>query len=142
MQGMPAIGAMAERAASAAGLEFTPNPAETMSRAGANWASPRALLVTYDSDDLDQNAALAAALEAGAAGRAAAAAASGGGAGGRGRGSVETAKLKGNHLTPVVLELQGAQLGPQLGRLGAIRVGDAAAARELAGTLVDFLRKP
>ena len=57
-------------------------------------------------------------------------------------GRVETTRLPGNHLTPVVLSLEGSQLGPQLSRLGAIQVGDAAAAQALARQLAEWMRKP
>lgn len=76
---MPALSAMADRAAAAAGLEFVPSPPETLARAKRSWASPKTLLVTYEKDDLDQNAQLAATLAERA--KAAAGAAAGAGAG-------------------------------------------------------------
>jgi hypothetical protein len=54
LRGMPALGAMAERAAAAAGLEFTPAPAETLKRAQARFRTRKALLVKFENDELDQ----------------------------------------------------------------------------------------
>ena len=76
--------------------------------------------MTYENDDLDQNAALEKAL---------------GGLEEGARPRVETVRLEGNHLTPVVLALQG-------GKLGAISVGKAEAARALAQRAAAWLARP
>ena len=52
---LPNLTALAERAASAAGLDFTPSPSETLERAKRGFDSPRVRLVKFDEDDLDQN---------------------------------------------------------------------------------------
>lgn len=140
---MPALGAMADRAAAAAGLEFVPSPQETLSRAKRSWKSPKALLVTYDKDDLDQNAQLAETLAARVEAGAAAGGAGGAGGGGAGaRQKVETEKMQGNHLTPCVLRLQSSDLPQQFSRVGNISVGDEKAARELGSRIGAWLAKP
>jgi len=122
LRAMPAVGAAAERAASAAGIEFTPSPSSTLSRARSGYAAPRTLLVKHESDSLDMCDELQAALEA--------------------RPGVRLLRRPGNHLSPVAIALAPAEASP-LGRLGrsvgAVRVGDAAAAAELATLLGAWL---
>ena len=55
MRNMPNLTALAERAAAAAGLDFTPSPEETLDAAKRRFVSPRVKLVTFQDDDLDQN---------------------------------------------------------------------------------------
>ena len=59
---LPNLTALAERAASAAGLDFTPSPEETVDGARRRFVSPKVKLVTFEDDDLDQNEDLEAAL--------------------------------------------------------------------------------
>lgn len=134
-QGMPAIGAIADRAAAVAGLEFVPSPSETLARAKHSWSSPKALLVTYNKDDLDQNAQLAETIAARAGG------AGEGAAGPKGQ-RVEAVRVEGNHLTPCVLRLQASDLPQQFSRVGNISVGDEKAARELGSKIAAWLAKP
>lgn len=126
LRSMPAVGAMAERAARAAGLEFTPPPEETLARARASFAPRNCLLLKFSDDELDQNAELLAAMEAAPVPPA-------------------TEKRAGNHLTPVVLRLGGGALGavnPALGRaVGDVRVGDEAAAQQLGRDIAAWLMK-
>ncbi len=139
LRGMPAVGAMAERAAAAAGLEFTPGPAETLARARARYAPRASLLLKFDNDELDENAKLLDALQAGARDAAAASPASS-----PPRAEPEIARRAGNHLTPVVLQLKGGALGAmsaQLGRVGDIRVGDEVAAQALGRDLGAWLSR-
>jgi hypothetical protein len=88
MKNLPSLTALAERAASAAGLAFTPSPEETMEGARRRFVSPKVRFVSFGDDDLDQNAELAAALrkrfELTTQGPA----------------PVATTELPGNHLTP------------------------------------------
>ncbi len=132
LRSMPAIGAMAERAAAAAGLEFVPNPAETLSRARQRYAPRRCLLLKYDDDELDQNAELLATLQAARPSATAAAA------------PPDVARRAGNHLSPVVLRLaaEDSPLGAQLGKsVGALRVGDEEAAQELGRDIAAWLSR-
>ena len=55
MRNMPNLTALAERAAAAAGLDFTPSPEEMLDAAKRRFVSPRVKLVTFQDDDLDQN---------------------------------------------------------------------------------------
>jgi len=132
LRAMPAVGAMAERAAQAAGVEFTPPPAETLRRARESYAG-KLLLVKFEKDDLDQCTELLAAVAGGAA---------------RGGGPPPTLlERPGNHLSPVCLRL-GAEalngvggIAPSLaGRLGELRVGDEGAAAQLGRDLGGFLQ--
>jgi hypothetical protein len=126
LRSMPAMGAMAERAARAAGLEFTPAPEETLSRVRASFAPRNCLLLKFADDELDQNAELLGAMAAAPAPPA-------------------TDKRPGNHLTPVVLRLGGGALGavnPALGRaVGDVRVGDEEAAQTLGRDIAAWLMK-
>jgi hypothetical protein len=124
---LPNLTALAERAASAAGLDFTPSPEETVDGARRRFVSPKVKLVTFEDDDLDQNEELEAALrkryETVVAGEA----------------PVERATLPGNHLTPVFFQFDGAKLSPAFGKLGGLRVGDEEAVAKLAEEGVKFL---
>lgn len=142
---MPAISMMADRAAAVAGLEFVPSPPETLARAKRSWGSPKALLVTYNKDDLDQNSQLAQTLAARAEAAAVVGSAVGGGAGGMAGGArqrVETLNVEGNHLTPCVLRLQSSDLPQQFSRIGNILVGDEKAARDLGSRIGAWFSKP
>ena len=123
----PNLTALAERAASAAGLDFTPSPEETVDGARRRFVSPKVKLVTFEDDDLDQNEDLEAALrkryETLVAGEA----------------PVERVTLPGNHLTPVFFRFDGAKLSPAFGTLGGLRVGDEEAVKKLAEEGVKFL---
>jgi hypothetical protein len=129
LRSMPAIGAMAERAAAAAGLEFTPSPAETLARAGARYSPRRCLLVKYDNDELDMNAELLATLQAARP------------AGGQGKLQPPAmSRRQGNHLSPVTLQLAGEN---PLGRaVGPLRFGDEEAAQALGRDLAAWLMDP
>ena len=124
---LPNLTALAERAASAAGLDFTPSPEETVDGARRRFVSPKVKLVTFEDDDLDQNEDLEAALrkryETLVAGEA----------------PVERVTLPGNHLTPVFFRFDGAKLSPAFGTLGGLRVGDEEAVKKLAEEGVKFL---
>ncbi|EEH60434.1 uncharacterized protein MICPUCDRAFT_6513, partial [Micromonas pusilla CCMP1545] len=78
------------RAASAAGLDFTPSPAETLERAKRGFESPRATLLSFEEDDLDQNDELMEVLRH----RYAMTTVSG-------DAPVSAVRLRGTHLTPV-----------------------------------------
>jgi len=127
--GMPAVGAMAERAARAAGIEFTPGPEETLEMASRGFESPSVTLVKFDEDDLDQNEQLQGVLEPRFAKFSP-------------ESRVARAGLEGNHLSPVLIQVEGSQLNPSLASLGGINIGDEAAVRELADLTLRRLRAP
>jgi hypothetical protein len=117
LRAMPAVGAAAERAAAAAGLEFVPSPEETLRLARADYRTAKTLLVKFTADDLDQNAELLAALSDPSR-----------------TGSCECAERSGNHLSPVTLRLAGEDtpLGARLGKtVGELRIGDEDGAAQL-----------
>lgn len=123
---LPSIAAFAERAAKAAGLEFTPNPEETLARARRKYSSPRTRLVKLKDDDLDQNAELMEALQK--------------------RfevypGKVDSRELDfGNHLTPVYFSTDGLKLSPALEKLmGKFSLGDEEGVRRLSEELKNFI---
>ena len=128
MRNLPSLTAMAERAASAAGLDFTPSPEETLDAAKRRFVSPRVKLVTFQDDDLDQNDELEANLrrrfEFLVAGDA----------------PVAKTTLPGNHLTPVFFRFDGAKLSPAFAKLGGLSVGDEEAVTRLAEEGVKFLK--
>lgn len=124
---LPSIAAFAERAAKAAGLEFTPTPEETLARARRKFVSPRTRLVKLKDDDLDQNAELLEALQK--------------------RfevypGKVDSRELDfGNHLTPVYFSTDGLKLTPALEKLmGKFSLGDEEGVRKLSEELSAFIR--
>jgi len=120
LRAMPAVGAAAERAAAAAGLEFTPAPAETLSRVRERFATPRALLVRFENDELDQNTELLFAMQKRSEGS--------------GSPRVTAVLRAGNHLTPVTISLspENSPLGARLGKsVGSLKAGDEEAARQL-----------
>ena len=129
MRNLPNLTAMAERAASAAGLDFTPSPAETLERAKRGFESPRATLLSFEEDDLDQNDELMEVLRH----RYAMTTVSG-------DVPVSAVRLRGTHLTPVYFKLDGSKLSPAFGRLGGFSLGDEALVGELAAAGVKFLR--
>jgi len=53
LNSIPNVSFMAQRAAQAAGLEFVPNPEETLAMARSSMASPSVRLVKFKDDDLD-----------------------------------------------------------------------------------------
>lgn len=128
MRNIPNLTALAEKAAAAAGLDFTPSPEETLDDAKRRFVSPRVKLVTFEDDDLDQNDELEVNLrkrfEFLVAGDA----------------PVARATLKGNHLTPVFFKFDGAKLSPAFSKLGGLSVGDEEAVTRLAEEGVKFLR--
>jgi len=128
MRNMPNLTALAERAAAAAGLDFTPSPEETLDAAKRRFVSPRVKLVTFQDDDLDQNDELEANLrrrfEFLVAGDA----------------PMSKTTLPGNHLTPVFFRFDGAKLSPAFAKLGGLSVGDEEAVTRLAEEGVKFLK--
>ena len=132
LRAMPALGAMAERVATSAGYEFTPNPGATMDAARSRFAPRRALLVSYASDTLDQNASLRDALLSRTPSSASSAASA----------SQPPAVLSppprpGNHLSPVVVKLE-AGASPLGDRVGALSFGDVASAEALGRDVASF----
>jgi hypothetical protein len=125
---LPSLTALAEKAASAAGLDFTPGPAETLERAKRGFDSPRVRLVKFDEDDLDQNAELEETLR-----RRFETAAPAGDA------PVSAVVLEGTHLSPVFFEFDGAGMSPAFAKLGGVKVGDEAQVERLAREGVAFL---
>ena len=125
---LPNLTALAERAASAAGLDFTPGPSETLERAKRGFDSPRVRLVKFDEDDLDQNEELEQTLRrrfetiknAGDA-------------------PVSAVVLQGTHLSPVFFKFDGAGLSPAFAKLGGVKVGDEEQVERLARDGVAFL---
>ena len=128
MRNLPNLTALAERAASAAGLSFTPSPEETIDGVKRRFSSTRVRLVSFKDDDLDQNDELETALrkrfEMVVQGDA----------------PIVVSTLPGNHLTPVFFKFDGAKLSPAFGKLGGLSVGDEEAVRRLADEGVKFLR--
>jgi hypothetical protein len=128
MRNIPNLTALAEKAAAAAGLDFTPSPEETLDDAKRRFVSPRVKLVTFEDDDLDQNDELEVNLrkrfEFLVAGDA----------------PLAKATLEGNHLTPVFFKFDGAKLSPAFSKLGGLSVGDEEAVTRLAEEGVKFLR--
>jgi hypothetical protein len=53
LSSIPNVSFMAQRAAQAAGLEFVPNPEETLAMARSSMSSPSVRLVKFKDDDLD-----------------------------------------------------------------------------------------
>ena len=125
---LPSLTALAEKAASAAGLDFTPGPAETLERAKRGFDSPRVRLVKFDEDDLDQNAELEETLR-----RRFETAVPAGDA------PVSAVVLKGTHLSPVFFKFDGAGMSPAFAKLGGVKVGDEAQVERLAREGVAFL---
>ena len=126
MRNLPNLTALAERAASAAGLSFTPSPEETIDGVKRRFSSTRVRLVSFKDDDLDQNDELETALrkrfEMVVQGDA----------------PIVVSTLPGNHLTPVFFKFDGAKLSPAFGKLGGLSVGDEEAVRRLADEAVKF----
>jgi len=128
---LPTITALAERAAAAAGLDFTPSPQETMDGARRRFVSSKVRLVSFTDDDLDQNDQLAEALikryevTLGCA---------------PGTAPVTTCELPGTHLTPVYFKFDGTALSPALGQLGGLSLGDAEAVKKLSEDGVKWLK--
>jgi len=128
MRNLPSLTALAERAATAAGLAFTPSPEETLEDARRQFASPKVRFVSFGDDDLDQNDELAAALrrryEVTLQGPA----------------PVSIAKMPGTHLTPVFFKFDGAKVSPAFAQMGGLSVGDEEAVKKLAEESVRFLK--
>lgn len=120
---MPVIGAMAERAAAVSGLQFKPDPKETLRRAAEEYAVQRCMLVTFNDDKLDQNEELREELAE------------------RRDTDISTARRTGNHLTPVVVTLAPPQGLSQLSGSLPRSVGDEAAARELGADVGQWLQR-
>lgn len=125
---LPSLTALAEKAASAAGLDFTPGPAETLERAKRGFDSPRVRLVKFDEDDLDQNAELEETLRRRFETAAPASDA-----------PVSAVVLEGTHLSPVFFKFDGAGMSPAFAKLGGVKVGDEAQVERLAREGVAFL---
>ena len=125
---LPSLTALAEKAASAAGMDFTPGPDETLERARRGFESPRVRLVKFDEDDLDQNAELERTLRRRFETVAPA-----------GDERVSVTVLEGTHLSPVFFEFDGAGLSPAFAKLGGIKVGDEAQIEQLARHGAAFL---
>jgi len=128
---MPMLARVAEGAAAQAGLEFTPSAEETLARAEARLPSTsmptRMRLVSFSDDSLDQAPALASLLRRAAED-------------GNSRLSNSEAELEGDHLTPVYLRVQGADVAASFARLGTISMGDEARLKALAMDTIGFLR--
>jgi len=128
MRNLPSLTAMAERAASAAGLDFTPSPEETLEGARRRFESGKVRFVTFEDDDLDENDALEREVrkryETSVAGAA----------------PVDRVVVPGTHLSPVFIRFDGAELSPAFAKLGGLRVGDEAQVERLARESVAFLR--
>ena len=127
---LPSLTALAEKAASAAGLDFTPGPAETLERAKRGFDSPRVRLVKFDEDDLDQNEELERVLRRRFETIKNARDASG---------AVSAVVLQGTHLSPVFFKFDGAGLSPAFAKLGGVKVGDEEQVERLARDSVAFL---
>ena len=127
---LPNLTALAERAASAAGLDFTPSPSETLERAKRGFDSPRVRLVKFDEDDLDQNEELEQTLRRRFETIKNARDASG---------AVSAVVLQGTHLSPVFFKFDGAGLSPAFAKLGGVKVGDEEQVERLARDSVAFL---
>ena len=97
MRNLPSLTAMAERAASAAGLDFTPSPEETLEGARRRFESGKVRFVTFEDDDLDENDALEREVrkryETSVAGAA----------------PVDRVVVPGTHLSPVFIRFDGAE---------------------------------
>lgn len=120
---MPFISAMAERAASAAGLNFTPGPPETLQRATAEYTVRRCLVVAFDNDTLHHSDDLVQALQSR-------------------RDTIEMLKRPGNHLTPVVLTLTPPdELAQMTGSRLPQTVGDEAGARQLGVDIAQWFTR-
>lgn len=130
MRNLPALTALAERAAAAAGLTFVPSPEETLEGTRRRFDSPKVRLVRFRDDDLDQNAELEAALRKRFEMTS------------RGPAPLSVSELPGNHLTPVCFKLDRATLSPPFGDLGKkfLSMGDEEAVKRLAEESVKFLR--
>lgn len=128
IRNLPNLTALAERAAAAAGLAFTPSPEETMDGAKRRFNSPRVKLVSFSDDDLDQNDELAVALRKRYEMTV------------RGSAPVFEKELPGTHLTPVYFKFDGSKLSPAFGKLGGLSVGDEEAVKALAEEGVRFLK--
>ena len=124
---LPNLTALAEKAASAAGLDFTPSPAATMANAQKQFDSPKVRLVKFDKDDLDQNDALEVALRARYKTVV------------QGDAPVSSITLEGTHLSPVFFQFDGAGLSPGFAKLGGVKVGDEDQVAALAEDGVKFL---
>ena len=118
---LPSLTALAEKAARAAGMDFTPGPDETLERAKRGFESPRVRLVRFADDDLDQNAELERTLR-----RRFELVAPAGDA------RVSVAELPGTHLSPVFFKFDVAGLSPAFAKLGGVKVGDEAQVERLA----------
>ena len=125
---LPSLTALAEKAARAAGMDFTPGPDETLERAKRGFESPRVRLVRFADDDLDQNAELERTLR-----RRFELVAPAGDA------RVSVAELPGTHLSPVFFKFDVAGLSPAFAKLGGVKVGDEAQVERLARDGVAFL---
>ena len=119
---MPFISAAAERAASAAGLNFTPGPPETLQRATAEYVVRRCLMIAFDNDTLHHSSDLALALQSR-------------------KETIELLTRPGNHLTPVVVTLSPPEELSQLTGSLPQRVGDEAAARQLGVDIAQWLTR-
>jgi hypothetical protein len=119
---MPFISAMAERAASAAGLNFTPGPPETLQRATAEYMVRRSLMLAFDNDTLHHSSDLALALQSR-------------------KETIELLTRPGNHLTPVVVTLSPPEELSQLTGSLPQSVGDEKAARELGVDIAQWLTR-
>lgn len=127
LNNMPSLTAMAERAAQAAGLEFVPNPSETLERTRTQLRTPFLRVVKFSDDDLDMNEELVEAAEQ------------------RFKvaypGKVEVLELAGNHLTPVCIMLEGQNLGQTPYEIGPMNLGDEEAVKQLADHAIRLIRK-
>lgn len=117
---LPNLTKLAERAASAVGLDFTPSPSETMEATRRRFESPKVRLVKFENDDLDQNADLEEALNNRYKNLV------------QGDAPVSSITLEGTHLTPVFFKFDGAGLSPMFAKLGGVKVGDEEQVARLA----------
>ncbi|KAK3256611.1 hypothetical protein CYMTET_34258 [Cymbomonas tetramitiformis] len=124
---MPAFTAMAEQAARAAGVEFTPDPQETLQLIRTSFACPRVHLISFEDDDLDQNDVigeiLARRFDVSFPGK------------------LTSEELPGNHVSPVHVKIGGDSINPALSSLGDLNLGDEGGVIKLADETMRFLKE-